>query len=78
MGRDLTPAGTGGKVDITMWNRVAAVLAIIGFGVMMALRSELSSVAARAALAAVACGLFGLALALGARSRAARERRESS
>lgn len=61
-----------------MWNRVAIVLAVIGFAVLMAVRSELSSVAARAALAAIAGGLAGTAWVLAAKRRAARERHPQS
>jgi hypothetical protein len=61
-----------------MWNRVAVVPAVIGFAAMMAVRSELSSVAARTAMGAVAGGLVGVVWVCVAKLRAARERREPS
>jgi hypothetical protein len=76
--RDLTPARTGGKLEMIMWLRIAGVLAIVGIAISMSLRSELSSVAARAALAAVAGGLAGAAWVCAAKLRAAQQRREPS
>ena len=55
---------------------MAAVLAIIGFGIAMSLRSELSNVVARTAMGAVAGGLVGVVWVCVAKLRAARARRE--
>ncbi|HSS02337.1 MAG TPA: hypothetical protein VLM79_35000 [Kofleriaceae bacterium] len=57
---------------------IGGVLAIVGIAIAMSLRTELSSVAARAALAAVAGGLAGAGWVCLAKFRAARARREPS
>jgi hypothetical protein len=56
-----------------MWFRIAGLCAIIG--IVMSLRSELSNVAARTALATLAGGLVRVIWVIMAGSRAARERR---
>jgi len=53
----------------TMWYRIAGVVAVTGFAIMMALRGELSSIAARTVLAAIAGSLVGVAWICFARSR---------
>ena len=61
-----------------MSHRVVVVLAVIGFSIMMALSSELTSIAARAVMAAIAFGLGATAFICVAKSRAAHRRREQS
>jgi len=61
-----------GNVQVTMRYRVAGVLALMGFAILMSLRIELSSVAARTVVAAIAFSLGGLAWICLDRSRAAR------
>jgi hypothetical protein len=49
------------KLD-NMRYRIASVVGLVAFAVAMSWRSELSSVAARAVMAAIAFSFFGLAL----------------
>ena len=55
-----------------MWNRVAVVLASIGFGVLMSTRSEFSNVTVRALIAAIAGGVAAMGWVALSRMRASR------
>jgi hypothetical protein len=55
--------------------RIGGVLAVIAFAVTMSLRNELSSIAARAAVAAIAGGFAGIALVCLSRDHAAQRQR---
>jgi high-affinity Fe2+/Pb2+ permease len=61
-----------------MGNRVACVLGVMIFAILMALRGETSSFAARLVMAMIAFSVGGIALSCIARSRAVRRRREQS
>jgi hypothetical protein len=62
----------------TMRYRIVGILAVVVFAIMMAVRSELSSVAARAVMAAIAFTVGGFGLSYVLRSAAERRRREQS
>jgi hypothetical protein len=54
----------------TRWSAVTVLVGVGAFGVLMALRSEVSGTAARAALAALAFACLGVMLAMmGAKAR---------
>ncbi len=56
-------------MDKSTWFRIASGLGVIGLGVMMALRSEVSDVAARSVMAAVAFMFGAIALVLIGKAR---------
>lgn len=61
-----------------MWYGILSVLALVVFAIMMGLRGELSSVAARAVMAAAAFGFAAVAWICVAKFRAGRSRRDPS
>lgn len=61
-----------------MQYRILSVLAVIGFAIMMAVRSELSSIAARTMMAVIAGGLGAMAWICFARSRTSQTPRQQS
>jgi hypothetical protein len=61
-----------------MSHRVMSSLALIGFAILMAVRSELSSIAGRSVLAGIAFSLGGIALYCIVKARVDRRPREKA